>query len=48
MGTRSSFSLRVKRQGCVDDCSPPSSAEVNKAWRYSSTYSIRLHGVVLS
>jgi len=28
--------------------SPPSSAEVKNTWSYTSTTSIRLHGVVLS
>jgi len=30
------------------DHSPPSSPEVKNAWSYTSTSSIRLHGVVLS
>jgi hypothetical protein len=40
------LSLGVKRQGREDDHSPPSSAKVKNAWKYTST--IRLHGVVLS
>jgi len=42
------LSLRVKRLGCEADHSPPSSAEVKNAWRYTSIHTIRLHGVVLS
>jgi hypothetical protein len=30
------------------DHSPPSSAEVNNAWSYTSTHPIRLNGMVLS
>jgi hypothetical protein len=41
MGTRSS-SLGVKRPGHWGDHSPPSSAEVKNAWRYTSTPPIRL------
>jgi len=41
-------SLGVKRPGCEADHSPPSSAEVKNAWSYTSTFPIRLHGVVLS
>jgi hypothetical protein len=40
-------SLGVKRLGREADQSPPSSAEVKNAWSYTSTPSIRLHGVVL-
>jgi hypothetical protein len=39
--------LGVKRPGRDADHSPPSSAEVEKAWRYTSTPPIRLHAVVL-
>jgi hypothetical protein len=42
------LSLGVKRPGRKADHSPPSSAEVKNAWSYTSTPSIRLHGVVLS
>jgi hypothetical protein len=38
----------VKRPGSEADHSSPSSAEVKNAWSYTSTPSIRLHGVVLS
>jgi hypothetical protein len=38
----------VKRPGREADHLPPTSAEVNYAWSYASTLSIRLHGVVLS
>jgi hypothetical protein len=38
----------VKRPGRDADHSPPSSAKVKNAWRYTSTSPIRLHGVVLS
>jgi hypothetical protein len=47
MGTTSS-SLGVKRPGREADHSPPSSAEVKNAWRYTSTPPIRLHSVALS
>jgi len=47
MGTRGSF-RRVKRLESDADPSPPSSAEVNNAWNYTSTLPIRLHDVVLS
>jgi hypothetical protein len=40
--------LGVKRPGREDDHSPPSSAEVKKAWSYTTTPPIRLHGMVLS
>jgi len=36
IGTRALF-LWVKWPGCVADHSPPSSAEVKKAWSYNST-----------
>jgi hypothetical protein len=39
--------MGVKRPGGKADRSPPSSAEVKNAWSYTSTPSIRLHGVVL-
>jgi hypothetical protein len=42
------FSLGVKRPGREADHSPPSSAEVKKAWSYTSILPIRLYGVVLS
>jgi hypothetical protein len=42
------LSLGVKRPGCEGDHSPPSSAKFKKAWSYTSTPPIRLHGVVLS
>jgi hypothetical protein len=42
------LSLGVKRSGREADHSPPSSAEVKNAWSYTSTPSLRLHGVVLS
>jgi hypothetical protein len=48
MGTRGSFPGGVKWPGCETDHSPPSSAEVKKAWSYTTTTPIRLHGVVLS
>jgi len=38
----------VKRPGCEADHSPPSSAEVNNAWCYTSTSPIRFYGVALS
>jgi hypothetical protein len=39
------LSLGIKRPGREADQSPPSSAEVKNAWRYTSTPSIRLHVV---
>jgi hypothetical protein len=42
------LSQRVKRPGREADHSPPTSAEVKKVWRYTSTSPIRLHSVVLS
>jgi hypothetical protein len=42
------LSLGVKRPRREAYHSPPSSAEVTNAWSYTSTPSIRLHGVVLS
>jgi hypothetical protein len=42
------LSVGVKRPGREVDHSRPSSAEVMKAWSYSSTPPIRLHGVALS
>jgi hypothetical protein len=42
------LSLGVKRQGHEADHSPPSSTDVKNGWSYTSTYPIRLHGVVLS
>jgi hypothetical protein len=40
--------LRLKRSGCEADHSSPSNSEVKNAWNYTSTPSIRLHGVVPS
>jgi hypothetical protein len=42
------LSLGVKRPGREANHSPPSSVEVKNEWSYTSTPSIRLHGVVLS
>jgi hypothetical protein len=42
------LSLRVNRPGREADHSPPSSAQVKTSWSYTSTPSVRLHGVVLS
>jgi hypothetical protein len=42
------LSLGVKRPVREADHSPPSSAEVNNEWNYTSTPPIGLHGVVLS
>jgi hypothetical protein len=39
-------SLGVKRPGREADRSPSISAEINNAWRYTSTPPIRLHGMV--
>jgi len=36
------LSLGVKRLVCETDHSPPSTAEVKNAWRYTSTFPIRL------
>jgi len=41
------LSAGVKRLGREADHSPPFSAEVKKAWSYTSTPQVRLHGVVL-
>jgi hypothetical protein len=41
------LSLGVKRPGREANHSSPSSAEVKKAWIYTSTPPTRLHGVVL-
>jgi hypothetical protein len=41
-------SLGIKRPGRVADQLPPSSAEVENTWSYTSTPPIRLHGAVLS
>jgi hypothetical protein len=41
-------SLGVKRSGREANHTLPSSAEVNNAWSYTSTPTIRLHGVLLS
>jgi hypothetical protein len=40
--------LEVKHLGHEADHSPPSSAEIKKAWSYISTPLICLHGVVLN
>jgi hypothetical protein len=42
------LSLGVKRPRREANHIPPSSAEVTKAWSYTSTPPIRLHGMVLS
>jgi hypothetical protein len=42
------LSLGVKEPGREADYSPPASAEVKKAWSYTSTPPICLHGEVLS
>jgi hypothetical protein len=47
-GVPGALSLEVKWPGRVADHSLPSSAEVNNACSYTSTPSIRLHGVVHS
>jgi len=39
--------MGVKLPGREADHSLPSSAEVKNAWRYTSTPSIRLNGIVL-
>jgi hypothetical protein len=41
------ISLGVRRPRRESDHSPPSSAEVKNAWKYTSALPIRLHGVVL-
>jgi hypothetical protein len=41
------LSLGVKRMGREAAHSPPSIAEAQNAWSYTSTPPIRLHGVVL-
>jgi hypothetical protein len=38
----------VKRLECEADHSPPSSAEVNNAWSYTSSDPLPLHGAVLT
>jgi hypothetical protein len=38
---------RVRRPLCEADHSPQSTAEVKNAWNYTSTASMRLHGMVL-
>jgi len=48
MDSGDSSSPGVKRPGRKADHSPPSSVGVTKAWRYTSTPPIHLHGVVLS
>jgi hypothetical protein len=42
------LTVGVKRPGREADLSPPSSADVKNGWHYTSTLSIRLHGMVLS
>jgi len=42
------LSLGVKRPGCEANHSPPSSAVVENECIYTSTPTIRLHGVALS
>jgi hypothetical protein len=42
------LSLEVKRPGREAEHSPPSNAEVNNAWNYTSISLIRLHIMVLS
>jgi hypothetical protein len=41
-------SPEVKWPGRESDHSPPSSAEVKNTWGYTSTPSIRIHGVVFN
>jgi hypothetical protein len=41
------LSLRIKRPGREADHSPPHIVETNNAWTETSTFPIRLHGVVL-
>jgi len=43
-----SLSLGVKRPGREADQSQQSTTEVKNAWSFTSTTSVRLHGVVLS
>jgi hypothetical protein len=38
----------TKRPGREDDYSPPSSAEVQSAWSYTSTPPVHLHGVAFN
>jgi hypothetical protein len=45
-GYEGAVPLRVKRLQREAGHSPPSSAEVKNAWSYTSTPTIRLHGVV--
>jgi hypothetical protein len=42
------FSLVVEWSGSEADHSPPSSADVKNAWKYTYTPTVRLHGVVFS
>jgi hypothetical protein len=42
------LSLGIKRSGCEADHLPPYSAEVKNVWSYTSTFPIRLHGVVIT
>jgi hypothetical protein len=42
------FFLGVKQLGCEADHSPPSSAEVNNMWSYTSTPPVCLNGMVLN
>jgi len=41
------LSLGQKQPRREADSSPPSTAEIENMWRYTSTPAIRLHGVVL-
>jgi hypothetical protein len=47
IGGRGLFPWEVKRLGRESSHSPPTSAEVKIAWRYTSTPQIRFHSVVL-
>jgi len=48
MGTGAFLSPGVKRSWHEADHSLPSSTEVKNAWSYTSTFPVRLHGVVLN
>jgi hypothetical protein len=48
IGTGGDLCLEVKRAECEADHSPPSNAEVENAWSYTSTPPVCLHCVVLS
>jgi len=47
-GYRRLLPLEVKRPEREVDHSPPFSAEVKNAWKYTSTALISLHGVMIS